>query len=124
MGNLPDEWRKIHDLLKDYYLQTQPVKSKIPSERNLNQDQYNTVSTAVNSLKDAVYKQDIAVIQKVIITIIETITIWIEIVEYRIDCIIKSKGNQQKSKENLNLQQEIQSILNIVKEFEDISDST
>merc|ERR1711874_234043 len=102
----PDEWKKINDLLKVYYLHRQSEKPKALSERNINEDKCKTISNSINSLRDAVDKKEIGVIQKDIITIIETIIIWIEIIEYRSVHISKIKDNDEKSKEELKIQKE------------------
>jgi nesprin-1 len=111
--------RKTTHLSDVLYLAT---LHEVITDESVEQRSYN-VQENLNALKDAVEKRDVVVIQQTIITTVETITTWLETIEYRI-YVNRQQTADGPSKERVqqfnNLKEEIVKIEDKVEQLQSV----
>merc|ERR1712106_566327 len=93
--NLEEDWVNVQKLLNKRMTVGQTSK---PFKMSDCAKELNVVSEKLNSLPATVKKGDSTVIQKTIITIIEHITVWLEIIEQHVILINNTKNTQEKAR--------------------------
>merc|ERR1712128_291295 len=93
--NIEEDWVNVQKLLNKRMTVGQTSK---PFKMSDCAKELKVVSEKLNSLPATVKKGDSTVIQKTIITIIEHITVWLEIIEQRVILINNTKNPQEKAR--------------------------
>merc|ERR1712106_415419 len=101
---LEEEWRKIQNLVT---FSERSLKLSESDSRTSCENEITCVTENVNALQNAIKKGDSLQAQKIIITVIETIIIMIEIIEYRIRIIKKTKNAAEREELSKALQTEL-----------------
>merc|ERR1712227_1096682 len=81
-----------------------------------------TVATDLNNVRKATQTKQTVVVQQTIITIVETVSNWLDKVEYRISTVKKIKTVNQKKEELKNIKEEIEVIEETVDELVEVTD--
>ena len=79
------------------------------------QDNFNTLRTAISS-------RETVVIQRIIITIVRTVTEWLETIEYRICTIKQTKSIERKIEECKSLQEEVRVVEENLQQLEEVTE--
>merc|ERR1711962_36338 len=98
------EWSKIQNLVmfSEKYVKLPDDDSGKSCEKEITK-----VSGNMNALQNAIAKGDSVQVQKLIITIIETIVIMIEMIEYRVTVIRKTENATERGKLSKSLEDEL-----------------
>ncbi|RZB94404.1 hypothetical protein BDFB_000182 [Asbolus verrucosus] len=118
--------RKTTHLSDVLYLAT---LHEVVTDESIEQRSYN-VQENLNTLKEAVEKRDVVIIQQTIITTVETITTWLETIEYRI-YVNRQQTADGPSKERVqefnnlkeeivNIEEKVEQLQSVMKQADDI----
>merc|ERR1712106_427284 len=107
MNILTEDWVKVQNLVSfsKKFLQLSDTDSEISCDNEMK-----CVSDNINALQTAIIQGDAVYAQKIIVTIIEKITIMIEIIEYRIIRIRKTTNNVHREQLYKDIESEVKFI--------------
>nr|XP_053657229.1 muscle-specific protein 300 kDa-like [Cherax quadricarinatus] len=112
---ISQEWQTLIALLKRRQnLREQPSSVTptatlmlLPSTQSSGEEKGEQVDANIGMLKLAIEKKEVVVVQKVIISIVETISTWLETIEYRIYTIRKNEDPNERIRQYENLRTEL-----------------
>merc|ERR1712142_1119837 len=81
-----------------------------------------TIALELGNVKSAIQKKKVIIIQQTIITIVQSVSNWLDRVEYRISTVKRIKTVNQKKEELKNIKEEIEVIEETVDELVEVTD--
>merc|ERR1712071_281045 len=101
----------IEDDLEPAFVAENPesqISVSVPESCETAEEYLGQLRDSVTTLKDAVMRKEVVVIQEMIITIVRTVTLWLEKIEYRVYTIKQTTNVNRRVEEIRGLNQDIQ----------------